>query len=85
MVEKLASVWRSEPRHELPELARVSAPTLLFLGDNDAVTIEHAASMRRAFANAQLAVVPGTDHGVMFEKPELVNRLILDFLAEGSD
>jgi pimeloyl-ACP methyl ester carboxylesterase len=25
-------------------------------------------------------VVPGTSHGLPFEKPDLVNRLILDFL-----
>jgi hypothetical protein len=29
-----------------------------------------------------LAVVPGTDHLLMFEKPDLVNRIILDFLAD---
>lgn len=83
--EKLVSVWRSEPRHDLAELAGVSAPTLLLLGDDDAVTVEHAAAMRRAIPDAQLAIVPGTDHGVMFGKPELVNRLILDFLAAGEN
>ena len=31
--------------------------------------------------DAQLAVVPGTDHGLLVEKPELVSRLFLDFLA----
>ena len=37
--------------------------------------------MRRALPDAQLAVVPGTSHALPMEKPELVNRLILDFLA----
>jgi pimeloyl-ACP methyl ester carboxylesterase len=46
------------------------------------VTVEHAASMTRAIPNAELAVVPGTDHALMFEKPDLVNRLILDFLDD---
>jgi pimeloyl-ACP methyl ester carboxylesterase len=42
---------------------------------------EHAAAMRRALPDAQLAVVPGTSHALPFEKPALVNRLVLDFLA----
>jgi pimeloyl-ACP methyl ester carboxylesterase len=50
--------------------------------DRDVVRIEHAAAMKRAIPDAQLAVIPGADHGVMFQKPELVNRLILDFLED---
>jgi pimeloyl-ACP methyl ester carboxylesterase len=30
---------------------------------------------------SQLGVVPGTSHGLPFEKPALVNRLVLDFLG----
>jgi pimeloyl-ACP methyl ester carboxylesterase len=40
--------------------------------------------MMRAIPNAQLAVVPGASHMVMFEKPELVNKLFLDFFAEST-
>ena len=37
--------------------------------------------MVRAIPNAQLGVVPGTSHALPFEKPDLVNRLVLEFLA----
>jgi pimeloyl-ACP methyl ester carboxylesterase len=30
---------------------------------------------------SQFGVVPGTSHGLPFEKPDLVHRLILDFLV----
>ena len=79
--EKLIAVWKTEPHHPLADLERVAAPTLVLVGDDDDITVEHAAAMQRAIPDAQLAVVPGTDHGLMFEKPELVNRLLLDFLA----
>lgn len=79
---KHAAMWQTEPRHGAAELARVQAPTLVMLGDHDVLTVEHAAEMARSIPKAQLAVVPGTGHGVMFDKPELVNLLILDFLAE---
>ena len=66
---------------QLEELSRVAAPTLVLAADDDVVTIEHAAAMQRALPDAQLAVVPGTSHALPMEKPEIVNRLIVDFLA----
>ena len=83
VAEKTIEMWKTQPRHEMSELAAITAPTLILIGDNDGVTIEHAAQMLRAIPNAQLAVIPGADHGVMLDKPEIVNRLILDFLAAG--
>lgn len=41
---------------------------------------EHAIAMYRAIPNAELAVIPGASHMAPMEKPELVNRLLLDFL-----
>jgi pimeloyl-ACP methyl ester carboxylesterase len=78
---KLGETWASEPDLGLADLARITAPTLILLGDDDVLTIEHAAAMVRALPDAQLAVVPGTSHAVVMEKPEVVNRLLLDFLA----
>jgi pimeloyl-ACP methyl ester carboxylesterase len=51
------------------------------VGDDDEVTLEHAVAAYRAIPDAELAVVPGTSHGLLVEKAELCNRLILDFLA----
>src|SRR5207249_7490647 len=79
--DKLVPTWRSGAGIALSELAGVTAPTLVLLGDDDLLTIEHAAAVQRALPSAQLAVVPGTSHALPLEKPELVNRLILDFLA----
>ena len=80
--EKSVALWRSDPGIAVDELAGVAAPTLVLLGDDDVVTIEHAAAMQRALPDGQLAVVPGTSHALPMEKPGLVNRLILDFLAD---
>jgi pimeloyl-ACP methyl ester carboxylesterase len=65
----------------LERLAAVQSPTLVLIADNDCVTPEHAAAMVRILPDgSQLGVVPGTSHGMPFEKPDLVNRLTLDFL-----
>jgi hypothetical protein len=37
-------------------------------------------SLFRTIPNSELAVVPGTSHFVLMEKPELMNRLVVDFL-----
>ncbi len=44
------------------ELKAIRAPTLVAIGDNDYVRIEHAAEVARLIPNARLAVLPGTTH-----------------------
>jgi pimeloyl-ACP methyl ester carboxylesterase len=79
---KVGAGWRSDPGHPLSDLAALAAPTLVLLGDDDVVTVEHAAAMARAIPDAQLAVVPNTSHALALEKPDLVLRLLRDFLAD---
>ena len=83
VLEKVLTLWNTDPAFALSDLDRVPAPTLVLAGDADVfLTIEHAAAMQRALADSQLAIVPGTSHAAPMEKPGLVNRLILDFLAD---
>jgi len=79
--DKLHQLWVGETGVELTDLEHVTAPTLVLVGD-DGQTPEHAAAIHRALPDSQLAVVPGTSHGVAMEKPHVVNQLILDFLAD---
>jgi pimeloyl-ACP methyl ester carboxylesterase len=83
VLDKLLLLWNTDPAFPLGELERVAAPVLVLAADDDILlSIEHAATMQRALPDSRLAVVPGASHAVPMEKPELVNRLILDFLAE---
>ena len=66
----------------LADLARITAPTLVMAGDDDVVSVEHEEAMRAAVQDGQLAIVPGASHGLPLEKPDLVARLILDFLSD---
>ena len=79
---KLAAIWRVDPGIAFSTLAGVVAPTLVLLGDRDIVSLEHAAAMQRALPVAQLGVVPGATHELPLEKPQQLNRLVLEFLAE---
>ncbi|MET9959515.1 alpha/beta hydrolase [Streptomyces sp. NPDC006326] len=81
VVAKVADMIRTQPTISTDALARISAPTLVLAGDDDLVTLEHTVALYRAIPNSELAVVPGTSHGLPMEKPGQVNRLILDFLT----
>ncbi|MDQ0753342.1 pimeloyl-ACP methyl ester carboxylesterase [Streptomyces africanus] len=82
VVGKLAAMFRTEPTIPTEDLARITAPTLVLVGDDDLMTLEHTIALYRAIPGSQLAVVPGTSHALLMEKPREVNRIILDFLAK---
>jgi pimeloyl-ACP methyl ester carboxylesterase len=75
-------LFRVAPELTIADLTGVAVPTLVLAGDDDCIHHSHTVELFEALPNAQLAIVPGTSHLLLFEKPELVNQLILDFLAE---
>ena len=58
--------------------------TLLIVADHDIPTVEHVQAMQRALPDAHLEVVPDATHGLPMEKPDVVARLVLDFLKSKS-
>ena len=81
VVAKLARMHVEEPTLSPSDLGRVISRSLVMMGDDDEVSLEHAVALYRGLADAELAVVPGTSHGLLEEKPELCNRIIVDFLT----
>lgn len=81
VVEKLARMHLSEPTLTVEDLSRITSRTLVMQGDDDEVALEHALALYRALPNSELAVIPGTSHGLLVEKAELCNTVILDFLC----
>ena len=77
-----AQMWRDGPTLTVDDLARIEAPTLVLAADDELVALEHTCAMYEAIPASQLAIVPGTSHFLLVEKPDLANRLIVDFLAE---
>jgi pimeloyl-ACP methyl ester carboxylesterase len=81
VAEKIMRMAFEEPRLDVAELAGVRARTLVVSGDNDAVSLDHTLALYRGLPDAELAVVPGTSHVLIAEKPQLVAQLVLDFLT----
>ncbi|MCI0439098.1 MAG: alpha/beta hydrolase [Chloroflexi bacterium] len=74
-------VLGDEPNISRGDLGRISAPTLVMVGDDDLPTLEHTIALYRAIPNSELAVVQRASHALPMEKPSLVNQLIIDFLT----
>ena len=81
VVEKLEHMHAHEPTLTAADLNSVQNRTLVMIGDDDQVTLEHAIMMYRNLPEGELAVIPGTSHGLLVEKPELCNTIIVDFLT----
>jgi pimeloyl-ACP methyl ester carboxylesterase len=62
------------------QLAGITAPTLLVLGDRDFTTIEHAALMQQLIPGSQLAVLPDTTHMQVTRRADLVLPMLARFL-----
>jgi pimeloyl-ACP methyl ester carboxylesterase len=80
---KTPRMLATEPELELTSLATVGAPTLVLQGDRDDVTLGHGAAVATALPHGRLAVLPGT-HALPAENPEVVNALLLWFLADAT-
>jgi pimeloyl-ACP methyl ester carboxylesterase len=81
VVAKLAQMHALEPTLSSGDLKGVGCRTLVMIGDDDEVRLEHAIALYRGLADGELAVIPGTSHGLLVEKPALCNTIILDFLT----
>jgi len=70
--EKLTQLWLTSPTHsELnPDvLAKIQKPVLVVSGDRDAIRLEHTLEIFRALPQAELCILPGTDHGTFSAGP----------------
>ncbi|GAA4984338.1 pimeloyl-ACP methyl ester carboxylesterase [Nonomuraea thailandensis] len=63
------------------QLARLTMPVLIIIGDTDFVRLEHGVEMKQLLPNAQLAILPGTKH-LQVIRPDLVLPMVTAFLRQ---
>jgi pimeloyl-ACP methyl ester carboxylesterase len=81
VVAKLTAMHAIEPALSPADLRKIEVRTLIMIGDDDQVRLEHATAMYRNLPDAEFAVIPGTSHGLLVEKPALCNLMITEFLT----
>lgn len=64
-----------------PLLERITAPTLIISGENDAlIPPEIGARQHAAIGHSQYVVLPQAGHVLMWDRAQAFNQLVLDFL-----
>jgi pimeloyl-ACP methyl ester carboxylesterase len=79
---RMNQIWKTEPDISLKDIATIECPVLIMAGDDDVIKHEHTISLYEALPLGQLAILPGTSHGLVKEKPELMMVLISQFLED---
>jgi pimeloyl-ACP methyl ester carboxylesterase len=79
--KKLDQMHALGPTLTKDDLKSIRCRILVMVSDDDEVPLEHAVDFYRAVSDGELAVVPGTSHGLLVEKPDLCNTMVIDFLT----
>jgi len=77
---RMNEIWKTEPDISLSEIASIQCPVLVMAGDDDVIAHDHTISLYEALPLGQLAIIPGTSHGLVKEKPALLIAVIMQFL-----
>lgn len=81
VVAKINPIVVAEENWTPAQLAGVSAPTLVMIGDHDFVRVDHAVAMQETIPDARLAVVPGATHVGLLRRVGIVAPILEDFLG----
>ena len=79
IIRKAYEVWKSEPTMTTEDLRKIYCPVMVLCGDDEPFSNLHTVELYESLPNAQLAIVPGTSHAVVKEKPETVQSIIRNF------
>ncbi len=79
---RMNAIWSSEPTLSLAEISTIQCPVLVMAGDDDVIDHHHTIDLYEAIPLGQLAIIPGTSHSLMKEKPDLVNAVLVQFLED---
>jgi pimeloyl-ACP methyl ester carboxylesterase len=60
----------------------INIPVMIVLGDRDEISIEHGLEMHRLIKNSQFCVLPNTSHEVFAERPDVINKIAIDFFKQ---
>lgn len=64
------------------KLAQINLKILIIQGDNDIVKPEHAVYLYQNIKGSQLCIIPAASHFILYEKPQLLNQLSIEFFTK---
>ena len=83
LVNELNGMWYERENYFSDSIyQRISIPIMIVLGDRDDIITEHGLQMHRLIEGSQFCVLPNTSHEVFSERPDLINKIAIDFLKK---
>ncbi|WP_027378567.1 alpha/beta fold hydrolase [Chryseobacterium daeguense] len=67
------------PNLKYDDLKKIHCPALIIAGDKDEIKTEHTVKTAESLPKGQLAIIPNSTHYVPELKPEIFNKLVLEF------
>ena len=83
VLRQVSHLWHSVQDYRLDQLRAITSPVLVYLGYRDQLfELHHVVEMYQAMPEAELAIIPNTDHFNAAER--LSSEIVLDFLQRHS-
>jgi pimeloyl-ACP methyl ester carboxylesterase len=80
-VDQIGHMWASQPDWTAAQLAAITVPTAIVIGDNDeAITRAHTEYLARTIPGARLVILPEVSHFAMLQDPRGYTKAVLAFL-----
>ena len=81
-VSVVSDMFRNPSGPQGSDLAKLAVPTLLVVGEEDAIFPVHVIeAVHRLIPGSRLEVVPGAAHSTHFEQADVFNELLREFIA----
>jgi pimeloyl-ACP methyl ester carboxylesterase len=79
----IGNMLATEPNYSAEELGSITTPILVLDGEEEeAILTAHAVEMQGLIPGSELHLIPGTGHFAMWDKPDEVNQIVLEYLAK---
>lgn len=79
LINDLNKMWYQQEYFPNSILEKINIPVMIAMGDKDDIRLEHAIELHRSIRNSELCILPGASHAVFSDKPELINKIAIDF------
>ena len=80
-VEQISHMWASQPNWSDADLAKITVPTAIVLGDHDeAITRAHTEHMAAVIPGAKLVILNDASHFAMLQDPAGYTEAVRDFI-----
>jgi len=80
--KEMSYMWATSPTLTEEDLAAIKVPVLVIVGDHYDISLQHTVKMHEALSNSELFVAPGATHFIHQEKPNLLNKIMHNFLKQ---